>query len=192
MIPSICTKMQSLINDGITMECHVVYLLTCIRKILEQEEPNSEFDLLKFYCDWALHSKLQRRTAQSVLAHFNEGHASLIDTQPNLPMAIQNISKFSDLIKDIKEFLQAHSVTLSDYSSSDWSKFISLYASVVEDCPLIINANITPASQISRVTAKVEFADVIQSGQKYYKVRWIITDAAGKDGELFVINSFDA
>lgn len=191
MIPSICTKMQSLMNDGITMECHVVYLLTCIRKILEQEDPNSQFDLLKFYCDWALHSKLKGRTAQSVLAHFNEGHASLIDAQSNLPIPIQNISKFSDLINDIKEFLQTHSVSLPDYSSSDWSRFIFLYASVVEDCPLIINANITPGSQISKVTAKVEFAEEIKSAQQYYKVRWIITDAAGNEGELFVINSFD-
>jgi hypothetical protein len=166
--------------------------LTCIRKTLEQEDPSSQFDLLKFYCDWALHSKLQGRTAQSVLAHFNEGHASLIDAQNKLPTEIQNISKFNDLINDVKIFLQTHSVTLPDYSSSDWSRFISLYASIIEDCPLIINANISADSQISKVTAKVEFAQEIQSGQKYYKVRWIITDATGNDGELFIMNSFDA
>lgn len=191
MIPSICTKMQNLINDGITKECHVVYLLTCIRKILEQEDPNPDFELLKFYSDWALHSKLQGRTAQNVLSYFNQGHSLLVNGDDNLPTEIQNISKFNNLIEDIKKFLESHSISLPEHTTSNSSKFISLYASIIEDCPLIINPHISENSEITKVTVKVEFAEEIQHDQQYYKVRWIITDAAGNDGELFVINSFD-
>lgn len=38
-------------------ECHVVYLMVEIRKILEHiDSENEEFPLLKFYCDWVLHT----------------------------------------------------------------------------------------------------------------------------------------
>ncbi len=191
MIPSICIKMQNLINGGITKECHVVYLLTCIRKILEQEDPNPDFELLKFYCNWALHSKLQGPAAQNVLSYFNQGHLLLVNGDNNLPTEIQNISKFNNLIEDIKKFLETHYVSVPEHTSSNSSKFISLYASIIEDCPLIINPHISEDSQITKVTVKVEFAEEVQHGQQYYKVRWIITDVDGNDGELFVINSFD-
>ena len=47
------------------------------------------------------------------------------------------------------------------------------------------------ALKLLKLTVKVEFAEHVQHNQQYYKVRWIITDTVGNDGELFVINSFD-
>lgn len=192
MIPSICEKMQRLINAGITQESQVVYLLTCIRKVFEQEEADTQQDLMKFYCDWALHAKLSGRTAQYILSHFNEAHMALQSDEGALPNAIQDISKFRGLVSCIEEFLQGHSVTIPKYSSSDWAKFIFLYASIIEDCPLIINSNITTETNIKKVTARVELADKVHSGQQYYKVRWLIEDSTDKEEELYIINSFDA
>lgn len=192
MIPSICQKIQSLVNNGITQECHVVYLLTCIRKVLEQEENNEQFRVLKFYCDWVLHAKLSGTTAQDILSYFNEGHLILRSNERTLPNSIQDISKFEKLITGIKAFLEDHNINFPEYSVSDESKFISLYASIVEDCPLVINPHISPSSNIQKVTVRVEFAKDIQHGQKLYKVSWIITDSTDQAGELFVINSFDA
>ncbi len=192
MLPSLYEKIKKLFNHGITRECEVVYLLTCIRKILEQEENNEQLDTLKFYCDWALHAKLTGRTAQSILSSFNEGHSELVGQEGHLPSAIQAVSKFTSLIVEVKKFLESHSIAPQQYSNSDWSKFIFLYASIVEDCPLVINSHLSPTSKIQKVIARMELAQEIKSGQQYYKISWIITDAAGKDGELYVINSFDA
>ncbi|MFA4995512.1 MAG: hypothetical protein WC521_09475 [Bdellovibrionales bacterium] len=184
--------MKSLINHGITRECEVVYLLTCIRKILEQEEGNEQWDALKFYCDWALHAKLTGRTAQSILSSFNEGHSALISQEDNLPSAIQDISKFTGLVSEIQNFLKSRDTNLQQYSNSDWSKFIFLYASIVEDCPLVINPQLSPTSGIKKVIARMELSKKRPSGQQYYKISWIITDASEKEGELYIINSFDA
>lgn len=183
--------MQNLVNDGITEECHVVYLLACIRKILEQENQNSDFKLLKFYSDWALHTKLQGDTAQNILSYFNNVHSRLLNDDDNLPAEIQDVSKFYNLIEGVKKFLESHSVSVPEHTSLNSSKFISLYASIIEDCPLIINPHISRDSQITKVTVKVEFAKDVHHDQQYYKVRWVITDAAGNDGELYIINSFD-
>lgn len=184
--------MQNLINNGITEECHLVYLLTCIRKVLEQKEIDSQYDLLKFYCDWALHAQLSGRTAQSILSYFNDAHLILNNGEKNIPPKIRDISGFNNFKNDLNGFLNSHSITLPDYSCSDWSKFILLYASVIEDCPLNINCHLSPDFNIKNVTAKVALAEAVQHGQQYYKVSWIITDKNNNEGEFFVINSFDA
>lgn len=192
MIPSICEKIQQTINEGITQESQVVYLLTCIRKVLEQEESNNAPDPIKFYCDWALHTKLEGPPAQKVLSYFNSAHTALQRDEKTLPNEVQDISKFTGLVLGIKKFLQNHSITLFEYSSSDWAKFIFLYASIIEDCPLVIKSKNIQQANIKKVTVSVEFADEVESGQQYYKVRWVITDSADQDAELYIINSFDA
>lgn len=192
MIPSICQKMQALIDAGITEENHVVYLFTCIRKILEQEEDTEQWDTLKFYCDWVLHAKLSGRSAQNVLAFFDEANTILAEGEETLPFEIQNISKFSKLTSEVERFLSDHQVILPEYSSSDWSKFIFFYTSIIEDCPLVINPHITEETKVSQVTARMELAEKIEKGQQYYKISWLITDNDGNIGELFVINSFDS
>ena len=43
-------------------ECHIVYLMVEIRKILDHERDhrkNGEFSLLRFYCDWTVHTEKQ-------------------------------------------------------------------------------------------------------------------------------------
>jgi hypothetical protein len=192
LIPSICEKIQQTINEGITQESQVVYLLTCIRKVLEQEESNNAPDPIKFYCDWALHTKLEGPPAQKVLSYFNSAHTALQRDEKTLPNEVQDISKFTGLVLGIKKFLQNHSITLFEYSSSDWAKFIFLYASIIEDCPLVIKSKNIQQANIKKVTVSVEFADEVESGQQYYKVRWVITDSADQDAELYIINSFDA
>lgn len=188
MIPSICEKIQQTINEGITQESQVVYLLTCIRKVLEQEESNNAPDPIKFYCDWALHTKLEGPPAQKVLSYFNSAHTALQRDEKTLPNEVQDISKFTGLVLGIKKFLQNHSITLFEYSSSDWAKFIFLYASIIEDCPLVIKSKNIQQANIKKVTVSVEFADEVESGQQYYKVRWVITDSADQDAELYIIN----
>lgn len=192
MIPSLYEKIKNVFNHGITRECEVVYLLTCIRKIREQEGNNKQLDTLKFYCDWALHAKLTGRTAQSILSSFNEGSSELMGQEGHLPSAINAISKFTSLVAEVKNFLASHGIATQQHSNSDWSRFIFLYASIVEDCPLVINPDLSPTSGIQKVIARVQLAQEINSKQQYYKISWIITDAAGQDGELYVMNSFDA
>ena len=192
MIPSLYEKIKKLFDHGITRECEVVYLLTCIRKVLDQEENNARWDRLKFYCNWALHANLTNSEAKRILSLFNDWHSTLMGQETCPPSELQEISKFISLASEVRNFLESRSIAPQQYSNSEWSKFISLYASVIEDCPLVIRPNSPLTSGIKRVTAQMQFAEKITSGQQYYKISWIITDAEGKDGKLYVINSFDA
>lgn len=190
-------KVRDLINHGITRECEVVYLLSCIRKFLEQDkveqDKNDKWNRLKFYCDWALHAKLSGPSAQCVLDLFNEAHITCTNENnisEYLPQSVQDFSKFSGLVSEIKSFLGAKNIISNQQENYNWANFRFLYASIIEDCPLIINQNLLKGSNISKVTANVELAKEIKCGQQYYKVSWMIEDSSGNKGELYVINSF--
>jgi hypothetical protein len=188
LIPSIYQKLQDLIDHGINEECHVVYMLACIRKILEQS--NEQWGNLKFYCDWALHARMRGRPAQKIIEIFNEAHTIMIKGEETLPPEIQEISKFSKLTSELQLFLSEHNLLSPEHTFDYWSKFIFLYTSIIEDCPLQFNNNFPLKSKINKVTTKVELSNKPNNEQKFYKVSWLIEDLDGKTCELFVINSF--
>ena len=93
------------------------------------------------------------------------------------------------------QFKQEMSIFLRTYSLSDfsqvpnkWSKFLYLYACVIEDAPLIIRDD-NPA-QVNEVVVSVEMAKATVDDQNLFKVSWLVKDRAGNSDEIFVINSF--
>jgi len=57
----IIAKIRDFLNthEPVSEECHVVYMLVEIRKILEYKNC-TQFAILKFYCDWAVHITKKR------------------------------------------------------------------------------------------------------------------------------------
>jgi hypothetical protein len=194
MIPDITRKLQELIAGGITTEAHVVYLVAQIRKLLEDLNAD-QYQHLKFHCDWPLHTKLDRSAAQRILVHFDAANISLRDgielanLSVSLRQEINQISKMDLFRRELHDFLQQHSLPQIDVGQNGWTKFLLLYAKVIEDCPLEIKSR-NSASSIERVTVKVELANKLAGDQMFYKISWIVLDKNGKTGDIFVLNSF--
>jgi hypothetical protein len=70
-LPDLLQQLGIELAKGITTEVQVVYLMVGIRKILEQRSAKDRYEYLTFYCDWALHSKLEGRMAQRILKLFD-------------------------------------------------------------------------------------------------------------------------
>jgi hypothetical protein len=66
MTPDIIRKLTAELDQGITTEVQVVYLLAGIRKIIERDNVGDRYSDLKFHCDWALHSRMDRAAAKAV------------------------------------------------------------------------------------------------------------------------------
>jgi len=64
------TELRRLINKPIESEGDVVHLLVEVRKIIETME--GRFPVLEFFCDWPLHSVLDRRKARKILQTFDK------------------------------------------------------------------------------------------------------------------------
>jgi hypothetical protein len=201
--PQIVGKMEVLLSHGITTEAQVVYLMAAVRKLLEQSQPDENelvtLDYLKFHCDWTLHSKLDGRMAQRILRLFDAANlelkagGELHNLPADLNTQIQFISKMTYFERELTRFLEIKGLpSLNAIRSDGFAHFLHLYAKVIEDCPLVMNAKNTTAS-VASVTIQVDFAKTSaeDGGDMLYKVNWIVSDKNGKSGNIFVINSFE-
>src|SRR3989338_4837864 len=71
MTKDIIRKLEAELKGGITTEAQVVYLMTGLRKLLEQQQAKKQYEYLTFHCDWVVHSELQGATAQKILGQFD-------------------------------------------------------------------------------------------------------------------------
>lgn len=196
MVRDIILKLQNELNAGIRTEVQVVYLLTAIRKIIEQESTAQQFEYLKFHADWALHFSLKGPFAQKILTAFNAAHIQFRDgiefhdlPQP-LRSDIENISGMRKFKVELSEFLQSHRLPdLTSGNLDSWTHFLHLYAKVIDDCPLVIRQD-NQALDIAKVTVGVKVSDQRIRDQVFYKIGWNIEDRNGSSREFFVINSF--
>ncbi|MFO0388664.1 MAG: hypothetical protein ACK502_02945 [Alphaproteobacteria bacterium] len=196
MIPDIISKLQQTISNGIKTEAQVVYVLVQIRKILEQQgNAAQQYEYLKFYCDWALHTKLSGRFTQTILQDFNSANIELRnglelhELPKNLQSQIEQIIKMQKFREELSNFSLANDLPSLDRGGGGWPHFLHLYAKIIKDSPLEMKADNTTVS-IEKVIVDVELAQEIQHHQQYYKVKWTIFDRNGSHGTLFVINSF--
>lgn len=190
MTPQIIDKLQKEIRAGLHKESQVVYLLAGIRKIVEQENLSNQYEYLKFHCNWALHSRLTGTFAQKVLNHFDSAHLHLLkgnDLGQNTEA--DKISKMECFRDEISKFLSANYMTDFTNSPNVWTKFMYLYARVIEDCPLIIRAG-GPA-HIQEIIISVKMAENVAADHHAFKVSWHLKDRNGNFGTIFVINSYD-
>jgi len=192
----IISKLTSELDKGITTEAQAVYLLVGIRKIIERDKIGREYADLRFHCDWALHSSLDRTAAIAILKKFDAAHAFLrgnikpYDLPPALRTEIDRISKMKLFEREFSGFLGAYGLPpLTKCRSDGWAHFLHLYAKVIEDIPLVVkDAAIT--KHISRVVLHFEEARKDVAGEVLFKVTWTIHDKNGQSGAIFVINSY--
>jgi hypothetical protein len=166
-----------------------------VRKLLEQQDAKRQYQFLTFHCDWAVHPELEGATAQEILKQFDAASVhlktgiQLYELPQPLQGEVDNISQMRYFKRELNEFLRVNG--LPSYRG-DWSQFVHLYASVVEDCPLVIKAQ-NQSSTIMSVTLKMELArSQPYDGQSLFQLRWMIKDKADKMGENCIIFSFHA
>lgn len=170
-----------------------------VRKLLEHQQAKEKYKYLTFHCNWALHSKLKGAPAQEILKQFDAANVhlrkgvELHDLPGSLRIEIDRISKMKYFEDELEAFLKSNGLPTLDTARSDgWIHFAHLYAKIVEDCPLVMNAENTTAS-VDSVTLNIDMGKAPErdgSPDVWFKVRWTILDKNGQSGEIFVLNSF--
>ena len=93
-------------------ECRVLCLMAEIRKVLEIDDLDDRFRILKFFCNWALHSAVDRgdiplellRSITNVVIR----HRNILRWVPGFERML-----FPKLRRDFKRFLKEHQVSPS-------------------------------------------------------------------------------
>ena len=194
MTEDIIDKLRAELDRGICSEVQIVYLLVGIRKLIERD--NLAYPELRFHCDWALHSQLDRAGARAILQLFDSAHPSLKENH-ELPAPLRNkidqISKMNSFREELSRFLNANQLPQVTLHRSDgWEYFLFLYTRIVEDIPLELKS--AGSSTVAKVTVHCEAGkEAVPFGDRkeiVYKVTWRIFDRNGEFGERSVINSY--
>jgi hypothetical protein len=209
--PEIRAKLTAELHKGITTEVQVVYLLAGIRKLIERDELGEEYSDLKFYCDWTLHSHLDRAGAKAILSKFDAAHPLLRSGTElhNLPSGLRTeitrISKMNSFEKQLTAFLDRYKLPpLTLHREDGWAHFLHLYTRVIHDIPLMVSvrkerrrnkAKTSPPEHISRIIVHFEAArETMKSAGRedvLFKVTWRAYDKNGESGAISIFNSYE-
>jgi len=130
-------------HDPLTEECQVVYLMIEIRKILDHEKDHrrrGQFTLLRFYCDWTVHTEkaiITDNIKEIMHIVFQDVRSQI--TSPAMAEAMSPVMQFTNMDRlgnEMQKFLNERGMntTLIDRV---WLQFVQLLVRVLENQPIV-------------------------------------------------------
>jgi hypothetical protein len=140
MKSEIVQKLQTFLGAGpLDDDCRVVYFLVQIRKLLERSDaPPAQNKTLRFYCNWALHVKLDRnRAAEDFLAEVDP----ILTLSANLDKSAHDRSDELLTLRlfrsELRTFLSQNGIDTATCDADElWDIFLRAYSNVVENCEI--------------------------------------------------------
>ena len=119
-------------------------VLADTRKLLELTGSTKSYRILKFHCEWVLHTKMERGLVGELLEEFDsvwDGWITRHETiPPNFTQSLPDRIGFYGFERELREFLAKHGIHLSPSDSREvWLPIEKIYCDVVEDSCLRYN-----------------------------------------------------
>ncbi len=140
----IIEKLNEFLNNHIplTEECHAVYLMVEIRKILDHKRTtgqSEDFSLLRFYCDWTVHTEKTKITdnMKKIMDEIFKDAKSHIEA-PAMRKTMSPIIQFTYMNKlkeETTSFLGSHDLKMP-LVNDGWLSFVQLLVRVLENQPM--------------------------------------------------------
>ena len=130
-------KIESIASRATLEESHVQHLFTLTRKLIERvpKAERSDYSLLKFYCDWTLHTEIDRsKEGESILAQIH----NILKKTDNTTIETDLTNALSlDTARDqINKIISRFGGKSKTFSQTKWSKIIPILAEIISHCPL--------------------------------------------------------
>jgi hypothetical protein len=141
MISNIRSKLNDCLGERNYSQRDVVYILVQAFKLLEREERTGDFQVIRFYRNWASHAVLNgyRDVFNSVIARYQNGFGSL----GNMDLACDEIRaafrKFSpvSLKEELNRFIKIYlAPNLQNAHTLNWRVFREQLYEVIRDIPV--------------------------------------------------------
>ncbi len=136
-------------------ERQIMYLLAEIRKAVEQcsDQERGAFPNLKFFCNWALHAKLDQESSRKRIAEL----CSVFDMYDIHAQRLV-LSRFHNEMIMLLPFREALARFLTMFSvetritedEAEWCRFVYHYSGIISDVPLVRTGQV-PATEVREV-----------------------------------------
>lgn len=121
----ILQKLNRELNKKIKNECQVIFILSRIRKFLELKDLKTKYKILNFYCNWALHVKIDRTDCvRSILKDF-------IEHKDN-----DRFLFLEDFKDELKIFLEDFDLPMDILKIENYKPFFRLLVDIYSDTPV--------------------------------------------------------
>jgi hypothetical protein len=166
----IWTPLQYELKEAANNADRAMHVLVTVRKLLDLDGEHKTFSNLRFYCDWAVHQKLDRNpSALAFLRSLDAPRDYLLD------ILNHHVLYFEDFREEFKTLLKRYDcdLTLVD-SDGYWTCFTRTFCYLVADCP-IEPRDTTSLSHITRVVIEFKGGDAIwRIRAKDGSVSWVL------------------
>ncbi len=140
----IIEKLKGELTKDTNEECRVIFILSRIRKVLEIKNQKTKYKFLNFYCNWSLHSKLDKEGTTAlpkVLFEKNiDSKKSGKENAVKLKLNNNDFFKFSSFKQELIDFLQENNLPL-DVVKKSWTSFMKILLEIIKESPIIFTSN---------------------------------------------------
>lgn len=157
-------KIENIVQkENILSESEVSHLLVLVRKHLERTR-DSEFSVLKFFCDWSMHIEINRSLpALEILRKLNAVINELKRTPDNKQLIdrITEVISFQVLKQELTAFFGSIGIQ-DELFFNKWRSFVQTYTNIVLDCPLVLPSS--PRNKRQKLIIKEIVENPIKEG----------------------------
>jgi hypothetical protein len=166
MEDEIIRKLRPILAKSIASEAKVAYILVQVRKLLEHNPHlKAQYDTLRFYCDWTVHTKLSGTGARYRL-EFVDG---LLENGIRDPSEIANHCEASGLFSlpkfhaELLQLLRDLGIWINLLELlTNWMKFLKYYSRIINQAPLVF----APPKRPPAGYVSPKYIDTITSQQR--------------------------
>lgn len=183
-LDSIFEKLRNELARPIRRESQVLYIFAEVRKLIEHEQERDEhaYEVLEFFCNWALHITISRKSSADKIRLFLQA----FDMKEGMELSewygtefFQRIMHLGILKKELGDFLHERNLPCDIvHDFRRWSGFIYLYTAVVAEVPLRYAKDDLGPTEVEELT--IQHQPTGTGPQKI--VRWFVRL---KNGEKF-------
>jgi hypothetical protein len=179
MRDAILEKLTRKFESAPRSEEDVAYVLIEIRKLLERDAKQDQFTTLTFFCDWVVHSVLNRRGARDQISRLDGrlGNLDLTNLHDvGADLEIYRFMSFDSLFEELGRFTKEEKLPGGWTSNPAWWKeCVKFYGEIVRDCALEVKQLGNQPISIARVVLTTVSTTPIGKDAESFKLDWEFT-----------------
>jgi len=136
---AITEKLAPKVQEAITSESQVVYILVELRKLLEHDDLKSKYDIINFYGNWVVHTTLELSPiADKIVRYFDDLHRHQTGEPRKMQSGISRLIGHLPFQNQLRDCLTHFSLPTMLCEDAQFGAFRFQLGKVIEECPLFI------------------------------------------------------